>query len=374
MISSMKKSGYYKKFSSFGVIVGSLVYFLLVCTAGAEGPVTDECIKCHEKVYLKAISYSYQHSILREACTHCHVKITNQGETYATLNFSTFQKEQFVHIKDIDEERRYEAEVIITDERGTKGLPKRVKTHLTNPSEQSIQFADIKTISDVSVDEVKKGGFVRAVLSWDTNAYSTSEVEYWTDNSRKSRFSSGSIFAKRHSVILNRLRHSTLYTFKVISRDTYGNLLESSEYSIDTSNNFIKPGNTSYNPPVITHLDTLTIEGERGVFLKVFSNKASQLKIKLIEIKDMDLKHGFGLLDPMVVRIDTCTKCHPRGTSHPVGVKAEGRKIRNPKELPTIDGHITCVTCHSPHGGNNAFFARYDRNRDICILCHIGGY
>ncbi len=374
MINNMKKSGYYKTLTAFAFIVCFLVLFTFTSKTGADLLGSDECIKCHENEYLKAISYTYQHSILREACTHCHVRVNARGETYATMNFSTFQKEQIVRIVNLDPDQIYEAEAMLTDERGARCVPKRIKTNMVGPAEQNTQFADIKNLSDVTIDEVKKGGFVRAVLSWNTDAYSTSEVEYWTANDRKIRFRSRSIFSKQHSVVLNGLRHKSLYTFKAISKDLYGNVLESNEYPLDTSINIVNSGNNMYQSPEITSLKAFTIEGQTDIFLKVFANKASALTVKIIEIKKLDTKHGFGLLDPKAARIDTCTKCHPRGASHPVGVKAEGRKIRTPDELPTIDGFITCVTCHSPHGGDNAFFARYDRNKDICILCHIGGY
>ncbi len=374
MISTFHKSGFYILLIAFAFILLSFCPNY-ISTADAIEISSLECIKCHEKVYLEAINYTYQHSILKEACTHCHVRVKPQGETYSTMNFSTFQKEQIVHLDDIDPEQVYQAEVMVTDERGTRCLPKRVKTDIDDPSERNSQYTDIKTISNVTIDEVKKGGFVRAVLSWNTNAYSTSEVVYWSDKGRKSKFRSGRIFSKKHSVILPGLRHRTQYKFQVVSKDFSGNMIESDEYTLDTSKNIAKSDNSKYKPPTITHLTAFTIKGQPGVFLKVFANKAAELSVKLIEIKDRDTKHGFGLLDPIVTMIDTCTKCHPRGTSHPVGVKATGRKIRTPDELPTIDdGIITCVTCHSPHGGDNAFFARFDRNKDICILCHIGGY
>jgi len=336
---------------------------------------SDDCIGCHQEQYQKAISYNYQHSILKEACTHCHVRKTAQGETKTVLNFSTFQKEQIVFLDDFDPDQKYEAEVSLTDNRGTKCLPKRVKMDMEELWRRSVKFPQLKEISNVSVDEIKKGGFVRAVISWDTNTYSSSELEFSTEGSRVSKFNPGSILAKHHRVILNGLRHKSLYNFRVISRDIYGNVMQSKIYPLDTSKTITKTGDNKYQPPAVTNIQAFSLEGEKGLFLKVSANKPAELTVKLIEARELDTKHGFGLLNPRAARIDTCIKCHPRGTSHPVGVKAEGLKIRTPDELPTIeDGIITCVTCHNPHGGDNAFFARFDRNKDICILCHIGGY
>jgi len=375
MTSHFQHNKLYRTLISISFFTFSLILAFLLKQAAATEVNSEDCIGCHQEQYQKAISYKYQHSILKEACTHCHVRKTAQGETKTVLTFSTFQKEQIVHLEDLDPEEEYEAEVTVTDNRGKRCLPKRLKMDTEKLWKRSVKFPKLEEISNVSVDELQKSGFVRAIISWDTNAYSTSELEFSTEGSHTSRFNPGSIFARKHRVILSGLRHRSLYNYKVISRDIYGNFIESKDYSLDTSKTIPKSGNNKYQPPVVTNIQAFSLEGEKGLFLKVFANKPAELTVKLIEVNAMDTKHGFGLLDPRVVRIDTCIKCHPRGTSHPVGVKAEGGKIRTPDELPTIeDGIITCVTCHNPHGGDNAFFARFDRNKDICILCHIGGY
>ncbi len=336
---------------------------------------SPDCITCHEDVYLKAINYDYKHSILRDNCTYCHIRQSDEGNVKATFSFSTLQKEQIVFLPDIPEDLEYEADVMVTDIEGKRCLPTRVKMNPENIWTRDDDFSSLNEISNVTVDEVKKGAFVKAVISWNTNAYSTSELEYKTKGKRKSRLVSGDIFTKKHRVVINRLKHKRIYTFKAISRDINGSILESKEYSFDTSKGSLKTKEGKYTPPAITNLQVFTVDKSPGLFMKVFANKPSELTIRLIEISKAGAKHGFGLLDPSYARIDTCLKCHPRGTSHPVGVRAEGNRIRTPDELPTIeDGIITCVTCHNPHGGNNAFFARFDRNKDICILCHIGGY
>lgn len=70
--------------------------------------------------------------------------------------------------------------------------------------------------------------------------------------------------------------------------------------------------------------------------------------------------------------IDACLeRCHRQGASHPVGVTSKGN-IRIPNSLPTAEGNImTCVTCHTPHGGKAKYLARIDFKRDICVLCHL---
>ena len=352
-----------------------IVLSMLFTSANAALPASPDCITCHEQVYLKAIESRYQHSILKDKCIYCHIRQTDKGEVITTLSFSTFQKEQVVYLQDIPGNLVYAADAMVTDNEGNKSLPRRVKMDPEELWDRSEGFESLKAISNATINEISKGAFVKAVITWDTNAYSTSEVEYKTVGGRKAGFNSGDIFTKKHRVVLYGLKHKSVYTFKVISRDIYGLVLESKEYSFDTSKNVVQSEEGEYKPPAITHIQAFTLEGVKGLFLKVFANKPSELSIRLMEVNGAGEKHGFGLQEPRFASIDICIKCHPRGTSHPVGVRAKGIKIRTPEELPTIeDGIITCATCHNPHGGDNAFFARYDRNKDICIICHIGGY
>lgn len=67
-----------------------------------------------------------------------------------------------------------------------------------------------------------------------------------------------------------------------------------------------------------------------------------------------------------------CIGCHgSQGKSHPTGMKP---KMRVPPTLPlSVDGQVTCATCHFMHGENNQFgdFDRLDNRRgQLCLSCH----
>ena len=70
--------------------------------------------------------------------------------------------------------------------------------------------------------------------------------------------------------------------------------------------------------------------------------------------------------------INACYQCHPEstlGTSHPVRLYG-GRDVRIPEELPTVDGMLTCVTCHDPHGAPGKMLVREEIKTKLCITCH----
>jgi len=80
------------------------------------------------------------------------------------------------------------------------------------------------------------------------------------------------------------------------------------------------------------------------------------------------------LRDPEELTIEICYTCHPPkslGTSHPVRVYASA-ETPIPPELPTIDGMVTCVTCHEPHAADSKeHLIRLTIETKLCVACHI---
>lgn len=70
--------------------------------------------------------------------------------------------------------------------------------------------------------------------------------------------------------------------------------------------------------------------------------------------------------------IEACYQCHPEsslGTSHPVRLYG-GRDVRIPESLPTVEGMLTCVTCHNPHGAEGKMLVREMIKTKLCVACH----
>lgn len=81
------------------------------------------------------------------------------------------------------------------------------------------------------------------------------------------------------------------------------------------------------------------------------------------------------LNDPVTVAIDICYECHPQsglGTSHPVRVYARSSKTEVPADLPTVNGMVTCATCHHPHAGPGEKLIRERVKTKVCVACHYG--
>ncbi len=79
------------------------------------------------------------------------------------------------------------------------------------------------------------------------------------------------------------------------------------------------------------------------------------------------------LRDPEDLAINACYQCHAEstlGTSHPVRLYS-GRDVRIPDDLPTVDGMLTCVTCHNPHGSEGKMLVRETIKTRLCVACHF---
>jgi predicted CXXCH cytochrome family protein len=328
---------------------------------------------------MEAISYRYQHSVVKDKCPLCHINPEKKENVKACLNFPTMQKERIIYVDELSEDQKYQAEVILTDSTGKSCAPSIIDIipeELWQPSETRSSLK-LKKLSRVTVDEIKKRGFVQATISWETDVFATSEIEYRSRGTRGKTFKIKNLYTKEHKIILNGLKHKKKYYFRVVSRDIYGNTQESKEYTLNTSEEFFRINESIINDsilPAVEHLQAFRGQN-KGLYLKISANKPCEISVKLKEIIEEDEKHGFGLLPARYSRIDICYKCHPHDSSHPVGVKAISPKIRTPEGLPTIeDGIITCVTCHKPHGGERVHYNRFDFKKDLCMRCHLQKY
>jgi len=363
----------------FSTIVAIYTLLLSTSASGQDGK-SAACIACHKDTYIKAISFKYQHTIIKDQCPTCHISSEEEDNVRAQISFPALQREWLISLDQLSDDQDYQADVIVTDSNGRSCTPNRIDITPKDAWEPDGQHASFKLtkLSGVIVEEIKRRGFIGATISWETNAFATTEVEYRTRGERADTYKIDDLYTKIHKIILHGLKYKSHYSCRVVSRDIYGNILKSEEFTFNTSEEFTRTaaikGDAS-ELPAIEHMQVFRRPDGKGLFLKVSANRPSGISVTVKEVRIKDKKHGFGLLPGKFARIDVCYRCHPHDSSHPVGVKAESPKIRTPKDLPTIDGGIiTCVTCHTPHGGDRVFFNRFDFRKDLCMRCHLEKY
>lgn len=357
-----------------GIFILVAIAFDSVTTATYKK--SDTCIRCHQDIQVKAIGSPYQHSVARDGCVLCHDIQEYEDEKKTTISPSIFYKEGVVYLGDLREDKEYQIETTVSDGFGKRCEPEHasiIPKKLLRYPEEAYQ---LKWISDVRIENIKKSLFAEAVISWDTNAPATSEVEYGTGGKYENRFTSEDMFTKKHRVTISRLKHKRNYRYRVISRDISGNVLQSDEHIFDTSNDFTSVNQTitedrSY-PLSIDNITAFKIEG-KGIYLEISANKPAKFSIGLKEVKGKNERPCFGSPATRYSTIKACLKCHPQDSSHPVGIRSGKPGIIVPDDVATIEkGVITCITCHYPHGGEKLYFARMDFKNNMCAKCHIG--
>lgn len=362
---------------AFFLIFSFLFIFTLLFNNITKGKEirSDDCIRCHEKTYMEALSDPYRHSVATEDCVLCHIIRDSANSSGKSMTFSALQSENILYLGELDKDKKYRMEITATDSAEKSSEPVVIAIDPEEIRRFQGKLQTLKEISGVSVDEVTKGSFVHAAISWDTDAFATTEIEYLSQGRYPYRYTIDNSFTRAHKIVLRNLRHKRKYRFSVISMDIYGNKLQSGEYILDTSRERSPVNRVMENDLTLPFIDLMRafkINGQEGVYLRLSMNKPSEILVRLNEFKQLDDRHGNGFVSEKFSKIDICYNCHPRNASHPVGVKAKGDKVRTPENLPTIEGGIiTCITCHKPHGGERTYFNRFDFRKDLCIKCHI---
>jgi predicted CXXCH cytochrome family protein len=368
------------------LILASAIQLTSASVREKTGP--GECIKCHEEIYSNALANPYQHGIVMDNCGLCHIARVMEGETEedkkTSIDFSAYQREGMLHLDDLQDDQKYEMEVVVTDSAERSSKPYHINVVPGKADEYGEDFSSLTELTGAAVEEIKMGVFVEATISWETDVPATSEVEYKRFNRQPRRFKLNKQFTKKHKVTLSGLKHEQYYFYRVISRDIEGNMLRSEEEMFDTSEEIAAdrvPAPKDTAGPVINEVKAFRIKDREGVYLKIQTSKPAKLTVSFNETpeagkkKASDEKHSPLLAPARYSTIEACKNCHKQNASHPVGVRANNEKIRTPDDLPTIDdGIVTCATCHLPHGGKEIYFARMDFKMNICRKCHVGNY
>lgn len=363
--------------------------------AGAAGATVDTqgqgCKECHESVYKVAQEALYKHTVVQDKCEACHILQSSNimGEGSKGFKSSDLNREVLLYLKGLpgmtDAGTSYLVEVKASDRYGRGSLKKKFNFKPTEVKAPLLEPSVVPAFVRVGVDNISVGGvFPEATISWTTNFYAATTLEYGTSLSYGNKVTTGSsgvAYYKEHVARLPELKRNKTYHFRITARDVTGRIFKSEDRSFTTRKN-VKHKEVTLRPlsgnsnPVIEGIKVLSsADGIVGVV--VTTSKPVRVALKAREDKETDsaaevARHGKGFLSPKASRVDVCVGCHNQGISHPVGITANTRTTKVPEGLPTLPGGIiTCNTCHTPHGGNLKFFARIDfDDATMCAQCH----
>ncbi|OGZ34075.1 MAG: hypothetical protein A2Y98_03315 [Candidatus Portnoybacteria bacterium RBG_19FT_COMBO_36_7] len=137
-----------------------------------------------------------------------------------------------------------------------------------NPDDYQITFSVASTTDTIPpvLSSITASSIISdsAVITWTTNEVSDSQIEYGTTASYGSQTSLAVSLATYHSVTLSGLFASTLYHYRVKSRDAASNLAISLDFTF-TTNSFVSP--TPTPAPTLADGSLVRAAGDTKVFL-----------------------------------------------------------------------------------------------------------
>lgn len=360
-----------------------LIIFSLIFNVVAYGDnnASNACLICHEQLYSAAISTPNTHSVVKKGCTICHNIEKNPKHEAATTS-QDYQKNMVLSLATLlgndetyDKDNKYEIQIAASDLSGNWAKPVKINTSTQTIWNRPEKTFDIKEISDLKVESIKRGLYTTAVITWNTNVPATSKVEYGSFTINRHLSTSNNIFSRRHKITLKSLGNDGKYLLRVTSRDLNGNAMQSENLIFETYKGFNFTKYPEMQKPKVATPMLFNIGTKEDLFIRISANTPVKFEVKIREIPNKASRPCLGFVQTRHSTIKVCLQCHPQDASHPVGVRSNNPKIKVSDQLPTIEnGIITCVSCHFPHGGNRKYFLRVDFNKEICAKCHSSYY
>jgi len=352
-----------------------IAIWLLLCIGDLAW--ADSCKDCHRKTWSEGIKKSYIHPpFLEEKCKICHIyKNMEDKEDSKTIVKTTpiaYEHEITIALK---EDTKYRALIRVRDKKG------KIKelTRILDINQLSIERDETPPrIFNVRVEQITPGVFFEAVIVWDTDEPSTSQVEYGTPPHYGFITPLDENLVTHHVVKIANLGKGEVYHFRVHSADLYGNEAVSADMTFK-----VKPQTSSkktFQAQTVSDLEIRDLHifktpDNRVVFFWLTTKPAQgTVEVKEITQASTQLKghDNFVIKGEKEAGFKACYKCHSSeklGISHPVGVPLTS-DMHAPSDLPLPDGMVTCSSCHQPHGSEYRYILRKPMGRELCVSCH----
>ncbi len=375
-----------------------LVLSGIVTTAFAESQ--GKCNGCHSGIVSKGKNNRILHSpFLKGDCAVCHI-VGQQSSSIKKKSSRIKAKEQLEKIRWFRDAHGISAEhwILLPEDKVTGVLFYKAWDGRMRSPLQSMELPDLASfatkkndlqspqIESVRVADVRRGISTSVTIRWETDEFADSEVLYGKDQLLSAKFDGK--LSRSHQLVLVGLDADETYRFQVISRDLFGNRVETKVFSFTTDRTFIEPDSRRDG----SRLSRRDISIERQIFrhqndyLLIFSaDRPVSLSLGVqnipkqeqpIKVGDKNTASSSG--HPMLKsRLDTnikvCYSCHPSfndSYTHPINVFPRAGMVI-PSEYPLLpDGRISCMSCHSRHGANYEYRLIKSHKKELCRGCH----
>ena len=387
------------KFSNYCVLyllISLLTWGLTGFSQTVFGGPEERCLDCHDKTWQDGLAKMFVHQPFQDKkCQGCHVdppakngreqkSLKQKGVKWISRNFNQASTHWFKFSPTEGYETIF---MVATGNRGKTLENESPLPPLANLPRFDNDHAQPR-IYNVKVVEVKKGIFLSAVISWETDEMANSKVSYGLKNLNSSSLLDNS-FTTNHQVTLFGIKSKKTYQFKVVSEDLFGNSSTSDVFNLATHKSFSLLNEQLSNPKSDLkkfELNTELFQSDGQYLVKVTTNQPVKLALGTIQASSQksvysqdenspqDIKHVL-VNNDLHLNLSACYSCHRKyqeGMSHPVNVYPKNG-IVIPPEYPTLpDGRMTCMSCHTKHASNVRDRLIKSSSKALCAGCHIG--
>ncbi|MEJ2200992.1 MAG: cytochrome c3 family protein [Desulfuromonadaceae bacterium] len=375
-----------------------LVFIGMFCSWDAMGAETT-CKECHKDVVEVGLRHRLVHRpFLKKQCGACHVAgqaVTPMVKKKNVVDETIPKKIRWFRDAYPVADRHWvllardaAEDMLIFKTRDTFSWGPLQKIELPPVGELPSKANDGKApvISNVRVQDVRRGISITATIAWDTDEFTSAQVDYGCGklNSSKSTHQ----FSREHQLILSGLDRDENYTFQVIATDLFGNQSRSASLTFVTDKTFMIPEERhelSRRVGDEAEVDyelfrqgedyLIVFEAERPVSLAIGvpAPDPTTAKRSAPDLDDESRSHPV-LKSQLQTSLLVCDSCHggylKESVSHPVNILPKPGMVI-PKEYPLLaDGRISCMSCHAYHGGNHEYRLLKADKRTLCIGCH----
>lgn len=379
----------------------NLLLIVIVCVLALLSDVSaaSRCTGCHEEVLTESQERHISHRpVVKGECEQCHLAgktisapvkkspLAVKKEKKEKVNWfwksSGRSEEHLLRLSSAELSGQLFLNAVDTNRRS-------VLKELSIPNFANLPKRDAEkkppVLSGFQVTGVRRAISVTATLQWQTDEYTDAVVYYGIDNFRSSQHISQ--LSKQHSCNLMGLASGETYQVKVVARDLFDNVVESSVLSFSTEKSFWHPPSASFGKRALltnVKLDweifrlakdyLFIIKSDRPVSVSL--GRTGRKEDKNTATRTVDTGGGFShaiLKSAFDTNVAGCKACHQEVKeeySHPIRVKARPGMVIPADFALLPDKTLSCMTCHIQHASDNEYRLRKAKKSELCRSCH----
>ncbi|MEN8134802.1 MAG: cytochrome c3 family protein [Thermodesulfobacteriota bacterium] len=385
-------------------IILLLLFALVPCTKATpteNSASPNDCLKCHNEIWQEEIAKRYIHPPFREKkCTGCHATNNRVRLKDPVISSSGDDSENWTGKNLIPATSHWfefksaenPATMILEASYGSmvrlyREIPLPPLDNLTDVTD--VYGQNPPKIYNVTVPEVKKGIFLSASISWQTDRPTGSMITYGVGKLQQNTPLNNRLQTE-HLETLSSLEADQTYRFRITAEDAIGNRTDSDIFKFSTTTTFSKlakkpvPKDCCLVAPLglkskffrkgDRYLVNITVIRPVKLLFALLGQKCPITEApnepETLDEQPQTTKHIITNKEETTTFI-ICKTCHRDFICrHPVNVYPK-RGMKVPSDYPTMaDGRVSCISCHAPHASDHQYRMIKDHRQELCIGCH----